>query len=183
MTEKNSENDAKTKSGAHESSDGKQGQKKVGAHKQGSDQGEPKAESVKKKSSTPKDSDKKTVKTSEKTASKKPAAKKTASKKESAKPGSSAKVDKKDNYPWLSSYPDDVSWDADVKTSPLYDIFAEAAQKYSDRNFVDFLGKKYTFSEISNYVDHVAKGLQDLGVKKGTRVGLFLPNCPVYIRL
>ena len=30
-------------------------------------------------------------------------------------------------------------------------------------------------------VDRAAAGLQKLGVKKGTKVGLFLPNCPTYI--
>lgn len=88
---------------------------------------------------------------------------------------------KKTAPPWLVNYPKSVKWDAQVRTSPLYDIFADAVKAHGQRNFVNFLGKTYTYQEISDLVDRAAKGLQDHGVKKGTRVGLFLPNCPVYI--
>ncbi len=91
------------------------------------------------------------------------------------------KINKNPDQPWLKSYPKGVDWHAEVPTSALYDIFDSAVNKYASRHFIDFLGKKYTYGEISNLVDHVAKGLQDIGVKKGTRVGLFLPNCPVYV--
>ena len=38
-----------------------------------------------------------------------------------------------------------------------------------------------TYREIGGMVDRAAAGLQKLGVKKGTKVGLFMPNCPTFI--
>ncbi len=84
-------------------------------------------------------------------------------------------------FPWLKGYPEGIDWHGEIATSPLYDIFAEAVNLHGSKNFVNFLGKKYTYNDISDLVDKAAKGLQNIGVKKGTRVGLFLPNCPVYI--
>ncbi|HBN22847.1 MAG TPA: dicarboxylate--CoA ligase PimA [Holosporales bacterium] len=108
-------------------------------------------------------------------AKKTPAAKAAPKKKTPAKSVSSAK------YPWLKKYPEGISWDAKIKESPLYDLLEASAAKFPDRYLLDFLGKKYTYGEISNLVDRTAKGLLAQGVKQGTRLGLFLPNCPVYV--
>lgn len=83
--------------------------------------------------------------------------------------------------PWLKKYPEGIDWHAKVVETPLYDLLKNAAAKFPDRYVLDFLGKKYTYGELSNLVDHAAKGLQIQGVGKGTRLGLFLPNCPVYM--
>ena len=84
-------------------------------------------------------------------------------------------------HPWLKSYPKDIKWDTSIPETPLYDIFDTASKKYPDRYLIDFLGKKYTYGEVAALVDKTAKGLQLMGVKKDTRVGLFLPNCPVFV--
>lgn len=96
-------------------------------------------------------------------------------KKTISKPASTAK------HPWLKKYPEGIAWDAKVIESPLYDLLEASAAKFPDRYLLDFLGKKYTYGEISKLVDRAAKGLSSQGVKKGTRLGLFLPNCPVYL--
>lgn len=87
----------------------------------------------------------------------------------------------KSKYPWLATYPQGVKWDADIQETPLYDILSEAVKKYPTRNVLNFLGKTYTYQEVSALVDKAAKGLQAQGIKKGSRVGLFLPNCPVFM--
>ncbi|MGB1548304.1 MAG: AMP-binding protein, partial [Alphaproteobacteria bacterium] len=46
---------------------------------------------------------------------------------------------------------------------------------------MDFLGKVYTYREVGDLVQRAAKGFQELGVKKGVQVGLFLPNTPFYV--
>jgi acyl-CoA synthetase (AMP-forming)/AMP-acid ligase II len=46
---------------------------------------------------------------------------------------------------------------------------------------LDFFGKTYTYARLAEMVNRIAKGLQEMGVKKGTRVGLFMPNCPQYV--
>ena len=57
----------------------------------------------------------------------------------------------------------------------------QAAAKFGSRPCTNFLGKVLTYREIARMVDRAATGLQKLGVKKGTKVGLFMPNCPTYI--
>ncbi|WP_067735629.1 long-chain-fatty-acid--CoA ligase [Novosphingobium naphthalenivorans] len=46
---------------------------------------------------------------------------------------------------------------------------------------IDFMGRKWTYAEIGDLARRAARGLQDLGVTKGTRVGLCLPNTPYYV--
>jgi len=84
-------------------------------------------------------------------------------------------------FPWESNYPEGLSWDHDLPTKPLFALLDEARDRYADRPCLDFLGRKSTYKEIGQLVDRAAKGLQALGVKKGVRVGLFLPNCPYYV--
>ena len=46
--------------------------------------------------------------------------------------------------------------------------------------FLHFLGRTYSYGEIHVTAQHFAAGLQAMGIAKGDRVGLFLPNVPIY---
>lgn len=83
--------------------------------------------------------------------------------------------------PWLKAYPPGVDWHAPIPARPMSDLLDDAVRGYADRPFLDFLGRRYTYRAIGALVDRFAKGLQDLGVRKGDRVGLFLPNTPYYV--
>jgi long-chain acyl-CoA synthetase len=63
----------------------------------------------------------------------------------------------------------------------LESIFDDSRERYPQRPCIDFLGRRYTYGEIGDQVDRAAKGLQALGVEKGSRVGLLMPNCPYYV--
>lgn len=63
---------------------------------------------------------------------------------------------------------------------PLPEYMDDAARLHADRPATDFLGKTMTFGEIGSLVDRATKGLQSLGVKKGVKVGLCLPNVPYF---
>ena len=65
-----------------------------------------------------------------------------------------------------------------VLKKPLFHVFDQALAKYPDNTLCDFQGKSFTYKKIGFYVERVAEGLQKLGVKKGSKVGLFLPNTP-----
>jgi long-chain acyl-CoA synthetase len=80
--------------------------------------------------------------------------------------------------PWLKSYPPDITWDAQIETAPVFKLIDDAAARYAARPAIDFLGKTYDYAAIGAAVDKLAKGLQGLGVGKGVKVGLFLPNTP-----
>ncbi|PWC54322.1 long-chain fatty acid--CoA ligase [Azospirillum sp. TSO22-1] len=83
--------------------------------------------------------------------------------------------------PWERAYPADVDYHAALPRRPLYDLMDEAARRFADRPCLDFLGKRSTYREIGALVDRAAKGFQEMGVRKGVRVGLFLPNTPYYV--
>ncbi len=84
---------------------------------------------------------------------------------------------------WEKSYPSDVDWRAPIPTKPVHTLIEDAAKTYRDRPACDFMGKVYSYGEIGALVDRAAKGLQGLGVVKGTKVAILLPNCPAFIVL
>ncbi|PCJ01593.1 MAG: dicarboxylate--CoA ligase PimA [Alphaproteobacteria bacterium] len=85
------------------------------------------------------------------------------------------------SYLWLKNYPSGVDWNMDIRAEPVFFMLQKTVEKFPDYPAFDFLGKKYNWQEIYDLSCHMAKGLQDKGVEKGQRVGLFLPNCPYFI--
>lgn len=86
-----------------------------------------------------------------------------------------------DAYQWLAHYPVGVDWYQNIPPAPLYQLLDDAVAKYAARPCTNFLGKIVTYGEIGRSVDRTAAGLMKLGVKKGTKVGLLMPNCPTFI--
>jgi long-chain acyl-CoA synthetase len=82
---------------------------------------------------------------------------------------------------WLKAYPENIEWDQTFDVKPLWAILDDAVRRFPNNDVIDFLGKTYTYAEIGHQVDRAAAGFQRLGVGKGTKVGLFLPNCPQFI--
>ncbi len=62
----------------------------------------------------------------------------------------------------------------------LGDMLDLSVQRFGSRNVLDFMGRTLTYAELGEQVDRAARGLQDMGVVKGTRVALCLPNTPYY---
>lgn len=85
------------------------------------------------------------------------------------------------NPPWLRAYPSDIAWDQEFPATSLPKMFDDAVTTYPKHPCTRFLGKSMSYREIGRLVDATATGLQAAGVQKGTRVGLFLPNCPTFI--
>ncbi|MDP9126998.1 MAG: long-chain fatty acid--CoA ligase [Pseudomonadota bacterium] len=85
--------------------------------------------------------------------------------------------------PWAKKYPASVDWSATLPVKPLYEILDDAVGRFPDNSCLDFLGKRSTYSTVGDQVARAAKGLQGLGVRKGDRVGLFLPNSPYFVIL
>ena len=84
-------------------------------------------------------------------------------------------------YPWEASYPRKISWNRDVPTYPIYTYLEQTRRRHADRPAFDFMGKKWTWREIGILVDKMAKGLHDVGVEKGVKVGICLPNTPYFL--
>ena len=82
---------------------------------------------------------------------------------------------------WKTRYNHPTQWDQFFSPLSMPAMFFASAGRRGDANLLDFMGRKFSYGEVAAGVTHVAKGLQDLGVKKGDRVGLFLPNVPHYV--
>lgn len=82
---------------------------------------------------------------------------------------------------WKSRYNHPTDWDQFFSPLTMPGMFFRSAGRRGDMNLLDFMGRKYSYAEVASGVIRVAKGLQDLGVKKGDRIGLFLPNVPHYV--
>ncbi|WP_449241687.1 long-chain-fatty-acid--CoA ligase [Desulfoscipio gibsoniae] len=79
---------------------------------------------------------------------------------------------------WCKHYPEGVSERIDIPDVPLYHFLEQAAQKYPTNLAAVFMGHRLTFSRLKEQVDRFATALHALGVKKGDRVAVMLPNCP-----
>lgn len=83
--------------------------------------------------------------------------------------------------PWLEHYSHPCVWDLDLPPLTLPAMFADAAARLGDAPLVDFMGRNHSYRELHAQALRFAAGLQKMGVVKGDRVGLFLPNVPSYI--
>lgn len=68
-----------------------------------------------------------------------------------------------------------------VHTRPVHEIFDSAAARFPLRPCLDFLGRIYDYKTIAEQIDRAAEGFKQLGVRKGDKVGLCLPNTPYYV--
>jgi len=83
--------------------------------------------------------------------------------------------------PWLSSYPQGVPADIDASHYPsLVALMEESFTKYADRTAYSFMGKDISYGETDRQSKSFAGYLQGLGLAKGDRVAVMMPNCPQY---
>lgn len=80
--------------------------------------------------------------------------------------------------PWLKNYPKEIPHKISYDIRPLHVYLRQAASKYPEKKALHFLGKDITFSELDRKVRQFANYLRKLGVGKGDRVAIMLPNCP-----
>jgi len=83
--------------------------------------------------------------------------------------------------PWLAHYDRGVPASIDYPAVPLFYFIEEGARKYPKRACTIFKGAVITYEEMDRLTDQIAAGLASLGVKKGDRVGIFMPNIPQFV--
>ena len=81
-------------------------------------------------------------------------------------------------YPWLKTYPEGIDWNEQFEAKPLYAALDDAVAQWPDNVHLDFFDRRFTYAEVAGLADRAAAGFQEIGVKPGVKVGLFLPNCP-----
>jgi long-chain acyl-CoA synthetase len=93
-----------------------------------------------------------------------------------------------DHRPWFANYPEGVPKTLEpFPEKSLYSNLAESARRFPEAPAISFrgpgapLGKSLTYRQLEKQVDQFSRVLTSLGVRKGDRVGLVLPNCPQYV--
>jgi long-chain acyl-CoA synthetase len=83
--------------------------------------------------------------------------------------------------PWLSAYPSGVPADIDpTRYASLVELMEESFAKFAGRCAYSFLGKDTTFGQTDAQSRALAAYLQGLGLAKGDRVAIMMPNVPQY---
>jgi long-chain acyl-CoA synthetase len=83
--------------------------------------------------------------------------------------------------PWVQHYDEGVPDTIEYQEIPLFVLLEEAAKNYPDAPCTIFKGARITYKEMNERTDRLAAGLAALGVKKGDRVGIFMPNTPQFV--
>jgi long-chain acyl-CoA synthetase len=86
-----------------------------------------------------------------------------------------------DDRPWLKQYDPGVPVSIEYPPITLHQLLEDNARKHPDSICTIFKGARITYKEMDQTIDRLAAGLAELGVKKGDRVGLFIPNTPQFV--
>ncbi|MGH6782218.1 MAG: AMP-binding protein, partial [Sphingomonadaceae bacterium] len=82
---------------------------------------------------------------------------------------------------WKTHYNHPCDWDQQFPPLSLPAMLEESAARMGSAHLIDFMGRHYSYAETLDGANRVAYGLKALGIGKGDRVGLFLPNVPHYL--
>jgi len=83
--------------------------------------------------------------------------------------------------PWFKFWPEGVPKHIDFPEIPLHELLARTAQEFPAHIATIYFDKEMTYQELNNLSDKFAAALDGLGVKKGDKVAIFLPNIPQFI--
>jgi long-chain acyl-CoA synthetase len=83
--------------------------------------------------------------------------------------------------PWLSAYPEGIPADIQVDGyRSLVALMEESFSQFADRTAYSFMGKNITYRKTDSLSRAFAAYLQGLGLQKGDRVAIMMPNVPQY---
>ena len=83
--------------------------------------------------------------------------------------------------PWLASYPVGVPADIDPSQyKSLVALMEESFTRYADRVAYSFMGTEVSYAQVDQASRKLAGYLQSLGLAKGDRVAVMMPNTPQY---
>jgi long-chain acyl-CoA synthetase len=83
-------------------------------------------------------------------------------------------------HPWLRFYEAGVPAHVEIPERPLTWLLDHTASRYPSHTAFIYYGTKLSYAQFSSYANRFAGGLQRLGVSKGDRVAIALPNIPQY---
>lgn len=82
--------------------------------------------------------------------------------------------------PWVAHYDDGVPATIEYPQIACHELLEQTAKRYPDNVCTIFKGATITYKQLDEMTDRLAAGLYHLGIRKGDRVGLFIPNTPQF---
>ncbi|WP_282019970.1 AMP-binding protein [Planomicrobium okeanokoites] len=80
--------------------------------------------------------------------------------------------------PWLAHYPPEIPHTLNYESKPVQDYLTHTFEATPEKTAIHFMGKDMTYQELYDSAMKFASYLQGLGIKKGDRVAIMLPNSP-----
>lgn len=82
---------------------------------------------------------------------------------------------------WQDHYDHPSGWSQTFPPLTLPDMLAASAAAHPDALLIDFYGRRYRYAQVLDCARRFAHALIGLGIGRGDRVGLYLPNVPHYV--
>ncbi len=86
-----------------------------------------------------------------------------------------------EDKPWFKSWPSDVAKSLKYPEVPLFEILRKTAKTHPEKTVIVYADNEITYGELDVLSDQFASALAGLGVEKGDRVAIYLPNTPQFI--
>src|SRR2546427_8091651 len=82
---------------------------------------------------------------------------------------------------WHRSWPTYLPRDLEISPVPLHSFLTESASRLPNKTCIVYQGRTFTYSGLDDLSSRFASALVALGLRKGDRVGVFMPNMPQFI--
>jgi long-chain acyl-CoA synthetase len=86
-----------------------------------------------------------------------------------------------ESKPWFRFWPADVPKTIHYPLVPLHEVLTKTAKEHPERAAIAYVENEMTYAELDSLSDQFSGALAKLGVKKGDRVAVFLPNTPQFV--
>ncbi len=86
-----------------------------------------------------------------------------------------------DNKPWFKSWPPQIPKHIEYPQVPLQEILQKSAKEFPQKTAIVFGEREITYAQLDLLSNQFANSLVKLGLKKGDRAAIFLPNIPQFI--
>ncbi|MBM7584890.1 long-chain acyl-CoA synthetase [Bacillus pakistanensis] len=79
---------------------------------------------------------------------------------------------------WVDQYPQEIPANLDYESVPVQNYLTKSAELYENKVAIHFMGKEITYKEVHQSALKFANYLKKIGIEKGDRVAIMLPNTP-----
>ena len=83
--------------------------------------------------------------------------------------------------PWTKNYDDGVPDEVEIPDYPIFKFLELTTEKYPDKACTIFKGAEISYAEMNELTDRLAAGFNSIGISKGDRVGMYIPNTPQFV--